>query len=54
MAKGARDMKQRANEEARRILKEYHPQYFSLELCEELDKFAKEAQERVLKKVIKS
>ena len=52
--KGAKDMKQRANEEARRILKEYHPQYLSSDLCEELDKFAEEAQRRVLKKVIKS
>ena len=52
--KGAKDMRQRANEEARRILKEYHPRHLSPKLCEELDKFAKEAQERVLKEVIKS
>ena len=51
---GAKDMKQRANEEARRILKEYHPQYLSAELCEELDKFAEEAQRRVLKRIAKS
>ena len=53
-AKGAKDMRQRANEKARRILKEHHPQYLSLELCKELDKFAEEAQRRVLKKIAKS
>ncbi len=47
-------MKQRANEEARCILKEYHPQYLSAGLCEELDKFAEEAQKRVLKRIAKS
>ena len=47
-AKGAKDMRQRANEEATRILKEHHPQYLSHELCKELDKFAREAQKRVI------
>jgi len=48
-AKGAKNMRQRANEEARRILKEHHPQYLSQKLCEELDKFAKETQRKVLR-----
>jgi len=43
-------MRKKANEEARRILKEHHPQYLSPEVEAELDKFAKEAQGRVLKK----
>lgn len=52
--KGAKDMRQRANEEARRILKECHPQHLSAGLCEELDKFAQETQRRVLKRIAKS
>jgi len=49
-SKGAKDMKQRAQEKARQILQEHHPQYLSPELCQELDKFAEQAQTRVLKK----
>lgn len=52
--KGAKDMRQRANEEARCILVKHHPRHLSSELCEELDKFAEEAQRRVLKKIAKS
>ncbi len=50
-SKGAKDIKQRAKERARQILKEHHPQYLSVKLCDELDKFAKETQGRVLKKI---
>ncbi|MQY59260.1 MAG: hypothetical protein GH144_06605 [Clostridia bacterium] len=53
-AEGKISMRQKANEEARRILKEYHPQYLCSDLCEELDKFAGEAQRRVLKRITKS
>jgi len=47
-SKGAKDMKQRAKEKARQILKEHHPQYLSPKLCEELDKFAEEAQRKAV------
>lgn len=52
-SKGAKDIKQRAKEKVRQILKEHHPQCLSPKLYEELDKFAEEAQKRVLKKVAK-
>lgn len=52
-SKGAKDIKQRAKEKVRQILKEHHPQYLSPKLYEELDKFAEEAQKRVLKKTAK-
>lgn len=52
-SKGAKDMGQRAREKARQILKEHHPQYLSLKLCQELDKFAQRAQKRVLKTIAK-
>jgi len=48
-AKGAKDMRQGANEEATRILKEHHPQYLSQKLCKELDKFAEQAQRKVIR-----
>jgi len=50
-AKGARDMRKRANEEARRILKEHYPRYLPPELQEELDRYAIKAQERAMKKL---
>jgi len=47
-AKGKMSMRQRARDEAKKILKEYHPPILSPELALELDKMAKDAQERVL------
>lgn len=49
--KGAKDMRQRANEKARQILAEHHPQCLSDDIRKELDKMAKKSQERVLEKV---
>ena len=43
-ADGARDMRQRANEEARKILKEHHPEYITREAEAEIFKIAQEAQ----------
>lgn len=48
---GAKDMGQRARGKARQILKEQPPQYLPPKLCEELDKFAEEAQKKILKKI---
>jgi len=39
-SKGARDMRRRANDEARRILKEHHPAYIDRRTAEELDRLA--------------
>jgi len=49
-AKGARDMRERAKEEVRRILKGHHPQYVTEEQARELDRLARLGQERVLAK----
>jgi trimethylamine--corrinoid protein Co-methyltransferase len=47
--KGKKDMRQIANEKARRILAEHHPQHLSESIKRELDKMAKKAQERAIK-----
>ena len=47
-SKGAKDMRQRAREEARRILKEHHPQYLTAGQIEEIEKIAKNAQEKLI------
>ena len=47
-ADGAKDMRERANEEARRILREHHPHYLSKEAEAEIFKIAKEAQKKAL------
>jgi len=43
-SKGAKDMRQRAKEEAQRILKEHNPQYLTAKQIEEIEKIAREAQ----------
>ena len=47
-AEGKLSMRERAKGEARKILKEYHPQILPPELALELDKMAEDAQKRVL------
>jgi len=41
---GGKDMCQRANVEAKRILAEHHPEYVTKEQAKEIDKIAHEAQ----------
>ncbi len=41
ISKGGMDMRKRANAEARRILKEHHPQYLTKKQIEEIEKIAK-------------
>ncbi len=41
---GGKDMRMRANEEARRILAQHHPRYVSEEQAKEIDRIAREAQ----------
>ena len=48
---GAKDIRDRARDEVRRILREHNPQYVSEDMQREIDKVAKEAQKRVLEKV---
>ena len=43
-ATGGKDMRLRANEEARRILARHHPRYVSEEQAKEIDRIAREAQ----------
>jgi trimethylamine--corrinoid protein Co-methyltransferase len=52
-ATGRRDMRQRANEMARRILAEYHPAYIDDKTKAELDKLAIAQQDRVIKQTKK-
>lgn len=49
-AKGSKDMRQRAKEKVRQILKEHHPRYLPPEVEKEIDEFAQRAQERILRK----
>ncbi len=42
---GGKDMQQRANQEARRILAEHYPQYVTEEQAREIDRIAREAQQ---------
>ncbi len=50
MAKtGGKDMRQRANDEARRILAEHHPRYVTEEQGREIDRIAEEAQNWLIK-----
>ena len=46
---GGKDMAQRANEQARKILDEHHPEYVTETQAKEIDKIAKEAQEYFVK-----
>lgn len=48
-ASGGKDMRQRANETARKILKEHHPAYIDEKTKAELDKLALAQQQRVMK-----
>jgi trimethylamine--corrinoid protein Co-methyltransferase len=52
-AKGARDMREAAKEEARRLLREHHPQYVTEEQAKELDRLARAGQKRVLESMRK-
>ena len=52
-AKGGKDMRQRANEEARRILASHHPQYVTEKQMRELDRISKDAQKRAIEKLEK-
>ncbi len=47
-AKGGKDMRQRANEEARRILASHHPQYVTEKQVQLLDRIAGDAQKRAI------
>jgi len=47
-ADGAKDMRDRARDEAKRILKEHHPQYLSPKVEKEIDRIASAAQKRAL------
>ncbi len=47
-ALGAKDMRERAREEVRRILAEHHPQYVTPEQAREIDRLAAAGQRRVL------
>ncbi len=47
---GAKDMRDRAREKVRRILKEHHPQYVSEDVKKEIDRVAQQAQKRVLER----
>ncbi len=47
--KGSKDMRQRAKEEAERILKEHHPQHLSEDIVREIDRLAIEAQKKAIK-----
>ncbi|MCK5461738.1 MAG: trimethylamine methyltransferase family protein, partial [Bacteroidales bacterium] len=46
-----KDMAQRANEQAKRILKEYHPVYVNEKEAKEIDKIAREAQNFFIRKL---
>lgn len=46
---GAKDMRERAREEVKKILKEHHPHYVSEDMQKEIDRVAQAAQKRVLK-----
>lgn len=46
-AGGSRDMRERAKEEAERILREHHPQYLTQDQIRELDSMAQNAQKRL-------
>jgi len=48
--KGARDMRDRARDEVRKILNEHHSQYVSENVKKEIDRVAQAAQKRVLEK----
>jgi len=48
MEAGGRDMRQRANEMARKILKEHHPQHLPEDVAREVDKMAVAAQRRAI------
>jgi len=47
---GAKDMRDRAREEVKKILKEHHPQYVSEDVKKEIDRVAQAAQKRVLER----
>lgn len=47
-AKGAKNMRQRAREEAQRILAEHHPQYLMKKQIEEIEKIASGSQKRLI------
>jgi len=47
-AKGAKDMREVAREEVRRILSEHHPHYVTEEQAQELDRLARAGQKRIL------
>lgn len=47
-AKGAKDMREVAREEVRRILAEHHPQYVTEEQAREIDRLARAGQDQVL------
>jgi len=47
---GAKDMRGRAREEVRKILKEHNPQYVSEDVKKEIDRVAQASQKRVLEK----
>ena len=42
---GGKDMARRANEQARKILEEHHPEYVTQQQAKEIDKIAKAAQQ---------
>ncbi|MEK7398892.1 MAG: trimethylamine methyltransferase family protein [Candidatus Poribacteria bacterium] len=48
MIDGGKDMRQRANEVAREILANHHPQYLSDDVAKEIDKMAESAQKRAI------
>lgn len=48
MSAGGKDLRQRANEQARKILTEYHPQFLPDDVALEIDRIAESAQRRAI------
>ncbi len=53
MDDGGKDMRQRANELARQILEEHHPQHVPEDVAEEIEKMAVAAQKRAIEDISK-
>lgn len=53
MEDGGKDMRQRANEIARKILAEHHPQHLPEDVASEMDRMAEAAQEKAIQNLIK-
>jgi trimethylamine--corrinoid protein Co-methyltransferase len=51
MEDGGKDMRQRANEMARKILAEYYPQHLTEDVTAEVDRMARAAQKRAIEKI---